>query len=92
MTWTRAELSRLLLEYGGTACDAFVPLDGERHQTLCANCREFYSAHLAKSAAEEIGVLEAKANRYRGALEDITTADETSTLDGAVAIAREGLC
>lgn len=57
-TWNRAELSRLLLEYGGKSCDAF---DGRGFgECPCANCGYQYSQHLAKHAAEEIGVLDAQ--------------------------------
>jgi hypothetical protein len=56
MMWDRTELSSRLLDFGQKACDRWLGL------TSCVNCGEDYARHLAKAAAEEIGVLEAKSH------------------------------
>lgn len=61
VTWTRADLSRLLLEEGRNACDNYEP---NRHGD-CTHCGDGLLAHLAKHAAEEIGVLDAQVHRLK---------------------------
>lgn len=57
VTWTRAELSRLLLDAGGRACDTFVEQEGS-HKHYCQHCCLALSKHLMKQAAEEIEVFD----------------------------------
>lgn len=65
--WPRAELSKRLLSWGALSCDMW---DGRGRDGICMHCGHDYSRHLAKHAAEEIGVLEARLQRLRPRRED----------------------